>query len=90
MSRRPKRFTVFRDVTSYLGGWALITYQALVVPPHDVNAWFLLIGGSLIGVPGVAEILTLRGRASTGIGMPDSSPRPPDSPLPESSSSSAT
>lgn len=88
---KPKRFTVFRDVTSYVGGWALIAYQALAVPPKDVNEFFLLLGGSLIGVPGVAEILAWKGKGgSTGTGTPVSSPPRPDSSHPESSSSSTT
>jgi hypothetical protein len=55
-----------------------------------VNEWFLLLGGSLIGVPGVAEILAWRARGSTGTETPDSSPQPPDSQQPESRSSSIT
>jgi hypothetical protein len=88
-ARKPGRLTVLRDVTSYIGGWLLIGYQALAVPPRDVNEWFLLLGGSLIGVPGVAEILAWRGRG-TGTGAPDGSPPAPDSPRPEPSSSSTT
>jgi len=79
-------FTVFKDVTSYLGGWALIGYQALAVPPKDVNVWFLILGGSLIGVPGIAEIIAWRrDTANSGGLLP-----PPDSALPQSSSSSTT
>lgn len=88
-SRKPAGRTVLRDVTSYVGGWALIIYQALAVPPKDVNEWFLLLAGSLIGVPGVAEIFAWRGR-STGMGGLAGSPPPPDSPQPESSSQSIT
>lgn len=78
------------DVSSYIGGWALIAYQALAVPPKDVNEWFLLLGGSLIGVPGVAEILAWKARGSTGGATPVSLPPPPASPLPQSSPSSTT
>jgi hypothetical protein len=73
---------VFIDVSSYIGGWALIAYQALAVPPKDVNEWFLLLGGSLIGVPGVAEILAWKARGGTGTETPDSSP--PQVPSPDS------
>jgi hypothetical protein len=89
-TRKPGRLSVLKDVLSYVFGMALITYQALFVPPKDVNEWFLLLGGSLIGVPGVAEILAWRARGSTGTEAPDSSPQPPDSQQPESHSSSIT
>ncbi len=80
-ARKPGRFTVFKDVTSYLGGWLLIGYQALAVPPKDVNVWFLLLGGSLIGVPGIAEILALRKATAAPAGSPPQqvSPLPPSS-----------
>lgn len=81
-TRRPGWFTAFKDVTSYLGGWALIVYQALVVPPQQVNAWFLLLGGSLIGVPGISEIIAWR-RTNTGTSV--GSPLPQDSSAPPSS-----
>lgn len=78
--RKPGWFTIFKDVTSYIGGWALIAYQALFVPPKEVNAWFLLLGGSLIGVPGIAEIIAWR-KADTGehggLPLPQDSPVPP-------------
>jgi hypothetical protein len=54
-----------RDTISFVGGWFIILYQMLYVPPTGVNEWFLLLGGSLIGVPGVAEIIALRGERST-------------------------
>lgn len=69
MSPRKRKvgwFTVFKDVTSYLGGWGIIAYQTLFVPPREVNAWFLLLGGSLIGVPGIAEIIAFR-KSTAGI-----------------------
>lgn len=78
-NRKPGWFTVFKDVTSYLGGWGLIAYQALFVDPKEVNAWFLLLGGSLIGVPGIAEIIAWR-KAATGV--PAGSPPAPASQQP--------
>jgi hypothetical protein len=54
-----------RDVISFVGGWFIILYQMLEVPPTQVNEWFLLLGGSLIGVPGIAEIIALRGKKLT-------------------------
>lgn len=85
--RKPGRRTVLRDIVSYVLGWGLIIYQALAVPPKDVNEWFLLLGGSLVGVPGIAEILKWR---ATGTAAPPLSPPSPDSPEAESSSSSVT
>jgi len=79
-NRFPSWVTMARDVISYLGGWGLIIHQALFVPPGTVNEWFLLLGGSLIGVPGIGEILALRARAQGGT---DASPSQP--PAPESS-----
>lgn len=67
-----------RDAISFCGGWFIILYQMLEVPPTQVNEWFLLLGGSLIGVPGVAEIIALRGRKPTD---------PPVSPAPAGASS---
>lgn len=60
----PRWVTIARDVISYLGGWALIGYQVRFVAPSDVNEWFLLIGGSLIGVPGIAEFFAMRSRTA--------------------------
>lgn len=86
-TRQLSGWALTRDILSYVGGWALIVYQALAVPPKDVNEWFLLLGGSLIGVPGVAEILAWRGRGDSGTaGLP----LPPPAPvLPERPSSSS-
>jgi hypothetical protein len=60
----------------------LIVYQMLVVPPGNVNEWFLLLGGSLIGVPGIGEIISLRNRqngSGTGTATSPTSPPAPDS-----------
>lgn len=70
---------VLRDLISYLGGWALIGYQCLAVPPGQVNEWFLLLAGSLIGVPGVAEVLAMRSRIGTDV-PPSSRPAADSSP----------
>lgn len=75
--QRPGRWVVARDVFSYMGGWLLIFQQALFVDPSRVNPWFLLLGGSLIGVPGVAEVIAFRGRnASIGTAGASSEPLP--------------
>lgn len=49
-----------RDALSFMGGWFIILYQMLAVPPEKVNEWFLLLGGSLINVPGIAQLFTVR------------------------------
>lgn len=68
-----------RDTFSLIAGWVIIFYQMLYVPPKEVNEWFLLLAGSLIGVPGIAEVIALRGGRSTAV---------PPSPLPGEASSS--
>lgn len=78
--------TLLFDLLSYFGGWSLIGYQALAVPPKDVNEWFLLLGGSMIGVPGVAEILSWRGRQGGTGDTAGSSPSSESPPQPSSSS----
>lgn len=86
-ARQLSGWALARDILSYVGGWGLIIYQAVAVPPEKVNEWFLLLGGSLIGVPGVAEILTWRTRGDGGTeGSPSS---PPPQVLPEQPRSSS-
>ena len=64
----------------------LIFQQAVFVPPLQVNEWFLLLAGSLIGVPGVAELIALRGRGAAGMGGAlSASPAGDSSPPPSSS-----
>ncbi|MET0426294.1 MAG: hypothetical protein ABW046_20665 [Actinoplanes sp.] len=82
--RRPGTFTVVKDAASYVGGWALIAHQALVVPPQDFNLWLLLVGGALVGVPGVSQLIAMR----TGGGQ--SPPPPADSPPPPLPSSNGS
>ena len=74
----PTRFTVFKDVTSYFGGWALLIYQVRFVEPAQVNESFLWIAVGLIGVPSLAQLWALRsGGSGSGTG---GSPSPPESP----------
>ena len=63
-----------KDILSYLGGWGLIVHQALFVPAADFNLTLVLLGGTLVGIPGVGQLLALR----TG-GSPSEDPEP-DSP----------
>lgn len=83
-ARGPSTLTVVKDVLSYLGGWGLILHQALIVPPKDFNLTLVLLGGALVGIPGVGQLLAIR----TG-GSPGSDP-PGESPPPRSSSSSGS
>lgn len=59
-TRRPSAITVIKDVSSYLGGWGLIVHQAVIVPPQDFNLTLVLVGGALVGVPGVGQLLAAR------------------------------
>lgn len=74
--RRPGAVTVLKDVTSYLGGWALIAHQALVVPAQDFNLTLVLLGGTLVGIPGVSQLLALRTGSSPSPDQPEESPPP--------------
>jgi hypothetical protein len=76
---------VFKDVTLYLGGWALIWHQALVVPRQDFNLTLALVGAALIGAPGASQLLAARIGGSPSPGPPEGSP----SSLPSSPSGSA-
>lgn len=82
--RGPSALTVAKDIVSYLGGWGLILHQALIVPPRDFNLTLVLLGGALVGIPGVGQLLAIRTGGSPG---PD---RPEDSRPPRSSSSSGS
>ena len=80
----PSTLTVVKDVLSYLGGWGLILHQALIVPPRDFNLTLVLLGGALVGIPGVGQLLAIR---TGGSPSPD---RSEESPPPRSSSSSGS
>lgn len=84
--RRTSTFTVIKDVTSYIGGWALIVHQAVIVPPHDFNLWLLALGGALVGVPGFSQLIAMRTGSGPSLLPPEDSP--PQSPPPSSPSSS--
>ncbi|AGL19488.1 hypothetical protein [Actinoplanes sp. N902-109] len=83
--RKPGVFTVVKDALSYLGGWALILHQAVIVPPKDFNLTLVLLGGALVGVPGVSQLLASRiGSLPSSDPPPEESPRSP-SPSPSES-----
>lgn len=75
MSARPSRWVVTRDVTSYLGGWALMLKQAGIffVPPPQPNETLIWVSALLIGVPGVIQVIGWR----FGTGGGGSAPAPP-------------
>lgn len=75
-TRRPSRLTVAKDVLSYLGGWGLILHQALVVPAADFNLTLVLLGGTLVGIPGVGQLLAARTGGSLLGDPPEGSPPP--------------
>jgi hypothetical protein len=83
-TRRPSATTVAKDILSYLGGWGLILHQALVVPPQDFNLTLVLLGGTLVGIPGVGQLLALRTGGPPLPGPPEDSPSP-SSPSPNGS-----
>jgi hypothetical protein len=82
--RRRAAGTAIKDWGLYLGGWALIWHQALVVPPQDFNLTLALIGAGLIGVPGASQVWALRTGGSPS--EPPAEVSPPS--LPSSSSGS--
>lgn len=82
--RGPSALKVVTDVLSYLGGWGLIVYEAVIVSPQDFNLTVTLLGGALVGIPGVGQLLAIR----TG-GLPSQDP-PEDSPPSRSSSPSGS
>lgn len=81
-TRRPGAVTVAKDVLSYLGGWALIVHQAVFVPPQDFNLTLVLLGGTLVGIPGVSQLLALRTGSGPSPDPPEESSSPSRSPSP--------
>lgn len=88
-SRKPGPGTYLKDVLSYLGGWGLIVHQVAFVPRGDFNLWALLLGGLLIGVPGLGQLTPFLAQALarwlTGQ-LPSAPPEEDSSPRPSSSS----
>lgn len=76
---------VLRDVLGIVVGLGGIIQQVLTVPPGELNEFVLLILAVVAGMPGAAQLLSLR---NGGIIEPPSSPSPGQAPLPESPSSS--
>ncbi len=78
---RPSRSARWRDGITFVLAWVIIGWQMLMVAPADVNEAFLVLAGSLLGVPFRADaVARIRGGAG---GTPT---EPPVSPLPSSDS----
>jgi hypothetical protein len=77
----PGWFTLIRDVVALTFPWVLIFKQAgiLFAPPAAVSEPILWLAGAMLGVPGVAQILSLRFGGGTA-------PLPPGEAPPASSS----
>ena len=91
MSRR--RSEDLKDTLSYLGGWGLIIHQVAFVPSPDFNLYALVMGGLLVGVPGLRQLLpalvqliaSIRGIASGPSPSPPAASPPSLPPSPSSS-----
>lgn len=86
----PGWFVILRDVVALTFPWVLIFKQAGIgfTPPQDVSEPILWLAGSMLSVPGVAQILSFKFGGGTGMAV---SPPPDPSPaLPSSPSSSST
>lgn len=72
-SARPGRWTLFRDILSFVGGWAL-TFHEVLRP--DVRESVLILAGSLIAVPGAVAGTSalMTGRRAGTDGSPSDSP----------------
>lgn len=54
---RPGRVTVSRDTLSFLGGWGLMIYEAVMAVPFNTTVF---LGGMVIaGVPGAIQAFAL-------------------------------
>jgi len=90
---RPGRTTVLRDGASWIFGWLLIFKQAgiLFPAPDTVSLPLVVMGGLIIGVPGLAQLVLWglqiwAGQAGTAgplspgpsLGSPSPSPQSPE------------
>jgi hypothetical protein len=82
----PGWVTLLRDFIAFTFPWVLIFKQAGIIfePPAQVSESILLLAGAMLGVPGVAQILSMRFGASTG-----SSPSPEVQPGSQSGAASS-
>lgn len=83
---RPGRWTLIRDVSSFILGWGLIIYEVRFQDP--IHESVLLLAGAVVGVPGLAlgassVAESLRSRGGTP-GPPEPAPSPALPPSPPS------
>jgi hypothetical protein len=85
----PGWFVLTRDVASLTLPWLLIFKQAGIffAAPASVSEPILWLAGAMLGVPGVAQILSLRFGAGTAPQQPEPA-SPGSSPGPSSTSTS--
>lgn len=82
----PGWWTLTRDVLTFLGGWAIVFME---VRRPEIRDSVLVLGGSLLGVPGLALGASSIADALRRRGGTDGPPAsPPADPLPSSPSSS--
>ncbi len=88
----PGWLSVIRDVVSLTLPWILIFKQAGIgfAPPAEVSEPILWLAGAMLGVPGVAQILSFKFGGGTGTAeSPREPPLPPSPSLPSSSPASS-
>jgi hypothetical protein len=59
---------VLRDLASFIGGWTVIFQQAGIIfdPPSQTSELLILVAALAIGVPGVAQLVNMRGGGNSG------------------------
>jgi hypothetical protein len=81
----PGRWTLTRDIASFILGWGLIIYEVRFQP--SLREPVLLLAGAVVGVPGlalgassVAEAVRSRGGMPSPPELPPPVPSPPSPP----------
>lgn len=77
----PGRWTIIRDVGTYLGGWVLLAKQAgiLLDPPSAPSETLIWAAAVMIGGPGIVQLLTWRFGTGGSLSQPESPPSPSSS-----------
>ena len=89
-TQQPSIRRVLLDTASWVGGWVLIFKQAGIVfpPPEQVNETLIWLAATMIGVPGIAQILFARFGGGTSTAELSQRQASPES-LPSSSGESS-